>query len=45
MLEVTGLTCGYGDITARTDLGHTLSVGEALAGQIYLVTVVSLIAA
>jgi hypothetical protein len=28
---------------ARTDLGHTLAVSEALIGQIYLVTVVSLI--
>jgi hypothetical protein len=36
-------TVGYGDFTARTDLGHTLSVLEALIGQIYLVTVVSLI--
>jgi ion channel len=36
-------TVGYGDLTARTDLGHTLSVSEALLGQIYLVTVVSLI--
>jgi ion channel len=36
-------TVGYGDITARTDLGHTLSILEALLGQIYLVTVVSLI--
>lgn len=36
-------TVGYGDLTARTDLGHTLSVLEALLGQIYLVTVVSLI--
>ena len=36
-------TVGYGDLTARTDLGHTLSILEALLGQIYLVTVVSLI--
>lgn len=36
-------TVGYGDLTARTDLGHTLSIFEALIGQIYLVTVVSLI--
>jgi hypothetical protein len=36
-------TVGYGDFTARSDLGHTLSVFEALIGQIYLVTVVSLI--
>ena len=36
-------TVGYGDFVARTDLGHTLAVLEALIGQIYLVTVVSLI--
>jgi hypothetical protein len=36
-------TVGYGDLTARTNLGHTLSVAEALLGQVYLVTVVSLI--
>jgi hypothetical protein len=36
-------TVGYGDFTARSGLGHTLSVTEALIGQIYLVTVVSLI--
>ena len=36
-------TVGYGDFVARSDLGHTLSVSEALIGQIYLVTVVSLI--
>jgi Ion channel len=36
-------TVGYGDLTARTNLGHTLSILEALMGQIYLVTVVSLI--
>ena len=40
---VTLGTVGYGDLVARTDLGHTLSVFEALIGQIYLVTVVSLI--
>jgi len=38
-------TVGYGDLTARTNLGHTLSVSEALLGQVYLVTVVSLIIA
>ena len=36
-------TVGYGDFTARSDLGHTLCVFEMLIGQIYLVTVVSLI--
>jgi Ion channel len=39
----TMTTVGYGDLTARTSLGHTLSVSEGLLGQIYLVTVVALI--
>jgi hypothetical protein len=34
-------TVGYGDLTARSNLGHTLAVMEALLGQLYLVTVVS----
>lgn len=38
-------TAGFGDLTARSDLGHTLCVFEALLGQIYLVTVVALIVA
>ena len=36
-------TVGYGDFTAVSNLGHTLCVFEMLIGQIYLVTVVSLI--
>jgi Ion channel len=36
-------TVGYGDFTASSNLGHTLSTAEALIGQIYLVTVVSVI--
>ncbi len=40
---VTLTTVGYGDYTAASNLGHTLAVFEALIGQIYLVTVVSLI--
>lgn len=36
-------TIGYGDITASGNLGHTLSVTEGLVGQIYLVTIVSLV--
>lgn len=36
-------TTGYGDLTANTELGRTLSVSEALLGQIYLVTVVALL--
>jgi len=42
---VTLATLGYGDYTARTNFGHTLSVTEALLGQIYLVTVVAAIVA
>jgi hypothetical protein len=34
-------TVGFGDLTARSDLGRTLAVLEALVGQLYLVTVVS----
>ena len=40
---VTMTTVGYGDFTARTNLGHMLAVSEALLGQIYLVTVVAAI--
>jgi hypothetical protein len=36
-------TVGYGDLTASTSLGHTLSVSEALFGQIYLVTIVAVL--
>ena len=36
-------TVGYGDLTARSDLGHTVAVTEALIGQIYLVTVVAVL--
>jgi hypothetical protein len=39
----TMTTVGYGDLTARTNLGHTLSATEALIGQIYLVTIVAVI--
>jgi len=38
---VTLTTVGYGDFTARGNLGRTLAVSEALLGQIYLVTVVA----
>ncbi len=40
---VTQTTVGFGDFTAAQDLGRTLAVIEALAGQLYLVTVVALI--
>ncbi|HEU4974903.1 MAG TPA: potassium channel family protein [Baekduia sp.] len=36
-------TVGYGDVVTQTQLGHTLSIFEALLGQIYLVTVVSML--
>lgn len=39
----TMTTTGYGDFTAGTAVGRAVSVTEALAGQIYLVTVVALI--
>jgi hypothetical protein len=40
---ITMATVGYGDLTAATDLGRMLAVTQALAGQLYLVTVVSLV--
>lgn len=40
---VTITTTGYGDYTAATQLGRSLAVAEALIGQLYLVTLVSLI--
>jgi hypothetical protein len=39
----TQTTTGFGDLTAATGLGRSLAITEALAGQIYLVTVVALI--
>jgi hypothetical protein len=38
-------TTGYGDLVAATNLARSLSITEALLGQIYLVTVVALIIA
>ena len=38
-------TVGYGDLTAASNLGHTLSATEALTGQIFLVTAVSVVVA
>src|SRR3954453_15191411 len=38
---ITQTTVGYGDFTARGDLGRALAVLEALAGQLYLVTVIA----
>ena len=42
---VTLTTTGFGDLTAATSLGRSFVISEALTGQIYLVTVVSLIVA
>ncbi len=36
-------TVGYGDLIAAHDVGRSLAITEALAGQIYLVTVVAVI--
>jgi hypothetical protein len=40
---VTLATLGYGDYTAAGTLGRSMSVSEALLGQLYLVTVVALL--
>ena len=40
---VTLTTIGYGDIVAANDLSRGLAIFEALLGQLYLVTVVSLV--
>jgi nucleoside permease NupC len=40
---VTMTTTGYGDLTAANGLGRALAVLEALAGQLYLVTVVAVL--
>jgi len=40
---VTLTTTGYGDITAITGVGRAFAVLEALLGQIYLVTIVSVL--
>jgi len=39
---VTLATLGYGDIVPGNDLARALAIGEALIGQLYLVSVVSL---
>jgi hypothetical protein len=40
---VTLATVGYGDYSAASNLGHMLSVLEALLGQLYLVTVIAVL--
>jgi Ion channel len=42
---VTLCTVGYGDLTPAGDLARIVAIGQMLLGQIYLVTVVSLIVA
>ncbi len=39
----TQTTVGYGDFTAAQNLGRMLAISEALAGQLYLVTVIALL--
>jgi hypothetical protein len=40
---VTLATVGYGDYSTASNLGHMLSVLEALTGQLYLVTVIAVL--
>jgi len=40
---ITLTTVGYGDYTLGSNFGHMLAIIEALAGQLYLVTVVALL--
>jgi Ion channel len=40
---ITQTTVGFGDFTARGDLGRALSVLEALTGQLYLVIVIAVL--
>ena len=36
-------TTGYGDLTARGDVGRLMAMAEAVAGQLYLITVVAIV--
>jgi hypothetical protein len=40
---VTITTTGYGDLTARADLGRMVAVTEAITGQLYLISVVAIV--
>jgi hypothetical protein len=40
---ITQTTVGFGDFTARGDLGRALAVLEALTGQLYLVTIIAVL--
>lgn len=42
---ITLCTVGYGDLTPASHLARALAVSEALLGQLYLVTVISLVVA
>jgi hypothetical protein len=42
---VTLTTVGYGDFTAATSIGRMVGISEALGGQLYLVSAVSLLVA
>jgi hypothetical protein len=42
---VSQTTTGFGDFTAATNLGRTVTVVEVLLGQLYLVTVLALVVA
>ena len=39
---ITMATVGYGDLTPVSDLARAMAVGEAIIGQLYLVSVVSM---
>jgi hypothetical protein len=40
---ITQTTVGYGDFTAKGDLGRALAVLEAVTGQLYLVTIIAVL--
>jgi hypothetical protein len=40
---ITMTTVGYGDFTSALNVGRMLAVMEAIFGQLYLITVVSLV--
>jgi hypothetical protein len=40
---ITQTTVGYGDLTAKGDLGRALCVVEAMGGQLYLVTIIAVL--
>ena len=40
---MTLTTTGYGDLTAAGNIGRSVSILEAMLGQLYLVTVVAVV--